>query len=259
MERRVDYLQHLNADAVRLADAWCVAPEAPVPSCPDWNLSRLVSHVGRLHRWAREINAARTMEAVPVPTWPEEGTDLGEWLRDGAANLAETLVASEPDTPVWNHLGQPPTARFWPRRMALETAVHRWDGDLAAARSGDWEGPLDIDPELAADGIDEYFGVIAAPFSAGRRMGDGETIHLHATDVEEGEWIVTLGADGLEFTTGHAKSDVALIGPASDLYLWAWQRRTVDDAGIEVQGDEAVARRWADVAGSKSDPGTKAS
>ena len=247
MERRVDYLEHLNADAVRLADAWCVAPEAPVPSCPDWTLSRLVSHVGRLHRWAREVNATRTMEAVPVPTWPEEGTDLGEWLRDGAANLAETLVAAEPDTPVWNHLGQPPTAAFWPRRIGLETAVHRWDGDLAAAATPDWDGPLDLDSELAADGIDEFLSVIAAPFSEGRRMGDGETVHLHATDVDEGEWVVTLGADGLKFSTGHTNADVALIGSASDLYLWTWSRRSLDDGVLEVHGDEAVARRWPEI------------
>src|SRR5690348_8760485 len=31
----------------------------PIPTCPDWTLRQLATHVGRAHRWAAEIAATR--------------------------------------------------------------------------------------------------------------------------------------------------------------------------------------------------------
>ena len=40
-------------------------------------------------------------------------------------------------------------------------------------------------------------------------------------------------------------SRTAVRGPASDLYLWLWNRRSSD--GLEVFGDDAVAKAWTGV------------
>ena len=40
----------------------------------------------------------------------------------------------------------------------------------------------------------------------------------------------------------HAKGDVAVRGPASDLFVFAYNRR--DATGLEVFGDTAVVDRW---------------
>jgi hypothetical protein len=68
------------------------------------------------------------------------------------------------------------------------------------------------------------------------------TLHLHATDVE-GEWLVRLGEDGVTFTLGHAKGDVALRGTAEDLLLWCWNRVPVDER-FEVFGDASLLEAW---------------
>ena len=143
--------------------------------------------------------------------------------------LVEALSTMDTDAvwPTW--AGERPGS-FYPRRMAHETAVHRWDA-----------GGGDIDPALAVDGIDEHLGLFA-PLAAGDALPRHGTIHLHATDVE-GEWLVTLGPDGITFEHGHAKGDVALRGTASDLLLWAWNRVPPDDR-FEVFGEPALLDAW---------------
>ena len=46
---------------------------------------------------------------------------------------------------------------MWPRRQAHEINVHRRDAELAAGLE-----PAAMDPELASDGIDEYFELVRA-------------------------------------------------------------------------------------------------
>jgi len=71
--------------------------------------------------------------------------------------------------------------------------------------------------------------------------GAGESIHLHCTD-GDGEWLVRLGADAVVVTREHAKGDVALRAPASELLLFLWGRR--DASAGEVFGDASVLERW---------------
>lgn len=248
MDRPVDYLHQISAAAERMAAACEAAPDAPIPSCPDWDMPQLVSHMGRIHRWVTELNAAAAMEAVPRGLEPPPDTDWPNWLREGAAALVDVLGAADPDAPVWNPFGQPPSGRFWARRQAQETSIHRWDADSAAALAAPvWEGPSPLDAELAADGIDELLHTYLLPRTNGRSVGRGETIHLHATDAEA-EWLLTLSPDGIRAEPIHAKGDVALRGTASDLYLWAWGRLAGDDPCFEVHGDRSVAALWHEVA-----------
>ena len=36
-----------------------------IPTCPEWSLRQLVTHVGRAHRWAAQIVATRATGAIP--------------------------------------------------------------------------------------------------------------------------------------------------------------------------------------------------
>src|SRR5215831_790941 len=106
-----------------------------VPTCPDWTLRQLITHVGRAHRWAAAIVATRAAEPIPfreVPDGrlPDDPAARPAWLRDGAARLAEAVSTGTGAGPVWTHLGPGP-ASYWARRMAHETAVHRADGQIA--------------------------------------------------------------------------------------------------------------------------------
>ncbi len=110
--------------------------------------------------------------------------------------------------------------------------MHRFDGAGGA-----------MDAALGADGVDELFDLFAGLLGAEPFGGVGTTLHLHATDLDTGEWLARLGPDGLTSERGHHKGDAAVRGGAGDLYLFAWNRVPLDDR-FEVVGDRAAAERW---------------
>ena len=148
-------------------------------------------HLGEVHRfWTFIVDQRATSpDDYQEPARPDD-EDLLAWYRDGLARVHEVLAAADPATPVWTWSQQKDVA-FVQRRMAQETAVHRWDAQLAAG------GPSPIDPDLAIDGIDEFLDHFVDP------PGDGATgsVHLHAGDAP-GEWWVAPGEGGLDRRAG---------------------------------------------------------
>lgn len=226
------HLAHLEVDSAALLAAYRADPAAVVPRCPGWDRTALLTHVAGVHAWVRAQLAAGTGERVRLSTveGPPSGPALPAYFEDGAAALLEGLRAMDV-TATWPTWAGPQPGTFYPRRMALETAVHRRDAD-----------PVPIDPELAVDGIDELLELYLSRVPTERLDGQAGTVHLHATDID-GEWLIQLGPDGITFERGHAKGDVALRGPASDLLLWGWNRAELDDR-FEVFGDPALLDLW---------------
>ena len=220
----------------------------PVPSCPDWTLRQLATHVGRVHRWVAEIVRTQSAESIPfrsVPDgrFPDDPGQQPGWLTAGAGRLTAELSQAGPG-PVWAHGEQRPPG-FWIRRMAHETAVHRADGELATGVV-----PV-IEPDIAADGIDEWLTVMSVPHPGepdARLAGlsPGQKLHVHAGDVPsgQGEWLVSHGPDGIEVRREHGKGDAALRGPASGLLLVLTRRLSPAQAGAEVLGDPEVLQNW---------------
>jgi uncharacterized protein (TIGR03083 family) len=216
---------------------------ADVPSCPGWTIADLAEHAGSVHRWAAAIIETRATARVPFPeaSAPWASADgLAQWLAAGAVPLLAALRSAGPLTDVWSW-GPGRTSGWWARRMLHETAVHRADAELALGREPE------IDPDVAADGIEELLTNL--PY--GRRTaggladlpGGGETVHLHATD-RDGEWMITLGPDGMTWRRGHGKGDAAVRGPAVLLLLFVYGRVPPDDARLSVFGDGALLRTW---------------
>lgn len=224
----------MEAEADALALAARHHDETPVPTCPGWTVQELVTHLGRIHRWARAAVEGAGDAPDGFPPRPEEVTEA--WFRGGAAELATSLRETPPDTPAWTFTG-PGTVRFWARRQAIETAVHRWDVQAAAGE------PTPIDAPLAVIGVDEILDVLLP-----RRLATGEgsvpdaSLHIHATDDQHGEWIVRNDDGALLVGHGHEKCDVAVRGTASDLLLWVWGRHPLGD--LEVFGDPEAAAEW---------------
>jgi len=223
-----------HTDAVAAA-ASGAALDATVPSCPEWTVYELLAHLGRHHRWVA-ANLDRAPADGPAPAAdqeaPPQGAAVVGWIEQGSAALADRLLAVEPTTPCWTWTDDDRTARFWARRTAHETAMHRWDLQAAVG------APEPFGPALAADAIDEYLSIIAR---IGAGDGDGGSIHLHASDAE-GEWLLRLDDAGMQLTREHAKGDVAVRGPASDLLLVVSGRRPTST--VELFGDAAVFDRW---------------
>ncbi|MGH9113233.1 MAG: maleylpyruvate isomerase family mycothiol-dependent enzyme [Acidimicrobiales bacterium] len=232
---RVSYLESLGRDADDLFSAAATALAADVPTCPGWTVERLVGHVGRVYRWtAGWITAGSAGELERPPA----GDPVVPWARAGLDEVAAALAAGDSGGPatVATWAGEQP-ASFWPRRMAIETALHRWDAQLARGDGAPVGTPL------ALDGIDELFDVIL-PWRGTLDAPDGATVHLHATDVEgdTGEWLVTFGGDGMTVEHAHAKGDLAVRATASNLLLLLWNR--VGPERCEVFGDASLLERW---------------
>jgi uncharacterized protein (TIGR03083 family) len=225
--------------------------DRPVPTCPGWTFRQLATHVGRGHRWAAQIVATRAAEPIPMREvadgkLPEDPARHGPWLNQGAEQLVEAVTAAGGDL-VWTMTGMCP-ASFWARRRADEAAVHLADAQLAAGRD------VDLAPDLAADGVDEWLALLAAgtedtteQVRARDLRGDGQTLHFHATDPGlsgTGEWLVTRIPSGITVERGHGKADVAVRGPAADLLLILTRRLPPSAPGAEIFGDRALLTHW---------------
>lgn len=259
----IDFPGHVVEDAERFAAAVELGPlDAPVPACPGWDLHRLTLHLGHIHRWAR-IAAATGVHPDPAiiegpPEHDHDPVALADWLRTGAASLADTLGRIDPTGPTWHPFPVPLVGAVWPRRQAQETVVHRWDAESAVGT------PRPVDAVLAADGIDEYLTMMLPRLlQKGRVLLASGSVHLACTDTPgswtaasvDGELFVTGCADETEHTpagevTGHpvphAGRGVA-HGRAEDLLLALWGRRPI--SVLQIDGDADVVQRWFEMGG----------
>ena len=205
--------------------------DAQVPSCPEWTLRDLAKHVGGVQGFWTHVLAEGT--GRPKPAFDDEpGPSAGLWLVQIGGFLVNELKAASADTKVWTWNPADQSAAFAARRMAHETAVHRFDAQMAIGK------PEPIEPALAADGIEEIFVMVDAWPESGR--GEGQTLHLHSAEGDE--WLITMNPDGLDIKREHAKGDLALRGAVSDLELVLYDRPPIGD--VERFGDESVLDAW---------------
>jgi uncharacterized protein (TIGR03083 family) len=230
-----DYISALRSNGNAAARAARDMPmETTVPSCPEWTLRDLAHHLGSHHRWvAGNLDQPPDGKAFKRRAEPPADEAVPDWLEAGAEMLATKLSATDPAKPCWTWVPFDDSVGFWARRTAHETAMHRWD-----AQNADGEADA-VEAELAADGVDEYLGILGA--FQGRRFPEAGSIHLHTTDTP-GEWLVRLDAEGIQLTREHAKGDVAVRGPASDVLLVLMGRKTM--AAVDVFGEAPLFERF---------------
>lgn len=238
------YADAVLADAARFAEAVRTGPlDAPVAACPGWDLRALTAHLGHIHRWARlaVLTGENPMVAEFVrPAAAADADEWADWLSAGAQRLAATLRAVDPETPSWHPFRGERVAGLWPRRQAHETAIHRWDAQQAVGT------PDPIAPELASDGIDEFFEIaLPRALTRERAAAPSGSLHVHCTDTH-GEWLVHFeggNAGALHLVREHAKGDAALRGPAEQLLLALYHRPHDADA-LSPVGDPDVLAAW---------------
>lgn len=257
----VTYREAFDREATALAAAAGLGLDAPVPSCPGWTVATLLGHLAGGVYGSRVV----ALRSLPADYRIERYEDLGlpiafkDWLwavieeqtpsgppppgllelfSATAAELGSLLYAADPATPVRTWWPSDQTVGFLQRRMALETAIHRWDAQLAHGR------PDPVEPELAADGIDEILDIhipARRGWTDSARQGAGEIYHFHRTD-GPGEWVIRFAPDGPVVSREHLKGDVAVRGGASDLFLFLWHRIAADR--LETFGDPALLDRY---------------
>ena len=228
------FLAALRRDGDALLHAAGRDLSASVPSCPGWSTLDLLEHLGRVYRFA--ARQVRSEEPLPPDDTELAPQAVPAATADALAELLLVLNETDPQAPAWNwDRDAPAVAAYWPRRMAVETAVHRWDAESATGT------PAPIDAGLACDGVDEFLTRFLPRRRGRSKDGTVGTVHLHATDApqrEPSEWTVDLGpagATGIRYV--HQKADAALRGPAADLLLALWGR----PAELERFGDATIA------------------
>lgn len=233
----LDPLASIRDDARATAAILAAAgPDAPVPATPEWDLGRLVKHMGMVLAWQTANVEQRPEQVVPRSIdlgLPEDRVDYGPWLVALADRSVDVLRGAADTDECWTWTADH-TVGFWKRRLMHELAVHRRDAESAVGAMSPFGS------EAAVDAIDELLTVLVHRDDV-PTAGTGETIHLHATDAD-GEWLIARGADGMTVTREHAKGDVAVRGEASDLLLVILGRAEVEV--VEVLGDSTVLAAW---------------
>ena len=233
---RTALLAALERDGLAFADSCAAAGlDTRVAACPDWTVADLLWHMAEVHHFFTFIvgELRQSPDGYVQPPRPAADQLLG-FYRSGFATTLQVLTDADPAAPVWSWANDR-TAGFVVRRMAHETAMHRWDADQASKRD------MPIEGHLASDGIDEFLQhFIGDPVEGAAAVGG--SVHIHCTDVA-GEWTIRPGDDsGFDVTREHAKGDCAMRGSASDLLLALWRRQPL--SGVDVVGDAEVAARF---------------
>ncbi|MDH6579420.1 maleylpyruvate isomerase family mycothiol-dependent enzyme [Kitasatospora sp. MAP5-34] len=231
----------LFADAIATTD-----PDAPVPTCPDWQLRDLVRHTGQVHRWATAYVAHGHQgpldEAAQEAAWgpvPADAALVG-WFREGHAGLLEALENAPAELDCWAFLPAPSPLAFWARRQAHETAVHRVDAEAAAGRA-----TSPTDGAFALDGIGELVdGFLVGPL-ARLRSAQERTLLIRPTDGAE-PWLVRISQEPVRVERGTAPADCEVDGTAHQLYLLLWNRLPL--TRVEVSGDRTLFDLWRETA-----------
>ena len=154
---------------------------------------------------------------------PDLETAYPGWLANGAAPLIAALRSAGPDETVWAW-GAESRSGWWARRMLHETTVHRADAQFAVG------GVPDIDPVVAADGIEEFLTNLPSANRPRDHLGslpEGKSLHLHATDTDgdaDGEWLIRFADGTVTWSRGHEKATAAVRGPVAALLLFTYGR-----------------------------------
>ena len=227
-------LDVLRAEAAALAAAAAEGLDRTVGTYPTWTVADLVVHTGRIHRWVAGIVRDRVTVRPPQPEIVDRLRDPIAWFRAGAVEVADTLAATAPDTPVWTFVGDP-TVAFWRRRMALETTIHRWDAQDATGAPGP------IMEDVAAAGVTEALEVYVEPSLRGAHVGgSGEVVGLQVPRTEL-RWVVQLRPDAVAIVNDGRRADVTVDAPARRLWLFLMSRAGRDVLSVDGSAD-AVER-----------------
>ncbi|WP_344133205.1 maleylpyruvate isomerase family mycothiol-dependent enzyme [Luedemannella flava] len=214
-----------------------------VPSCPGWTMGELIRHVGSIYQWVSATAGRGTTdkphprEIGPEVPEADDPTVLG-WFDEQLGLILAFLDNLDPDLPAWNWAPQARKAGFWHRRMAHETAIHRWDAQLSVGLTEP------IETKLAGDTIAE---VLDTWLPAGRRRETPDVhglVHLVAADLGQ-EWYVRLRGAGIALLDTNTLLDddshparAAASGNASDVALALWGRLNWDV--LDTAGDDTL-------------------
>ena len=226
------YLQHLRADADRMADLAGRDLDAAVPPCPGWDVREVMSHTGSVY--SHKVACMRKAARPEDDDWlhgPEEDEEVVGWFRARLEELVTELEERGPDARSYTWYDPQQTVGFWFRRMAQETVVHRVDVESA------FDAVSHVDDELAVDGIDEVLDWFLV-YQAEDVGPDGPGRGTVAVRTGDHIWRLELSPDDVTLSRDPGPCDAVASGEPSELLLWLWGRRP--DSAVSLEGDAGL-------------------
>lgn len=227
------YVALLRADAARLREVAALGLGTTVPSCPGWTVGDVVAHTAEVY--LHKVACTRLGRAPdPWPPVEPASRDPRDTFDKAVVELLELFSTHDPEDASHTWWDPDQTVGFWMRRMALETAVHRVDLELAYAVV------TPVDAELALDGIDELLVMMLA--------GDDWATHGTAEPVDAvvrvtsagRSWTVALEAKAVTVDrSADGEVAVEITGDPSEVYSWLWGRGGAE--WLAIAGDDTVA------------------
>jgi uncharacterized protein (TIGR03083 family) len=216
--------------------------DANVPTCPAWDVGKLVTHQGMVHRWAAaNLRRERDHKTSDSRAEAAAAPDLLDWFAAGLDALLDTIAATAEDAKSMVFLNDaPPPRRFWARRQAHETTIH--SVDAVSATLGRWPTAADvrIDPAVAADGIDELLTGFVTRGKGQLSADEPYTLLVRAKDTGHA-WTLRIGEGPIVTAVGETgTADAVFSGSALQLYLSLWNR--ADE--FTVTGRPEVVAQW---------------
>jgi uncharacterized protein (TIGR03083 family) len=237
-----NYLTVIEAESERfLTSVLAAAPDAPVPTCPDWTAGDLLWHLTEVHAyWAGILRSGAVTEeesdAVDAakPQRPADREAIVEVFREQTADLLAQLRRRKDDEPAWFWLDTAQTVGSTRRMQAHEATMHRLDAEFAAGLD---PSPVSS-PELAMAGLVHGVEVMWAwwgTLPGFALVPSGGAVELFAEDlgesylVQPGRWR-GVGQSGTSYDEPGAvaapgvEPAARITGTAEQLYRWLWGR-----------------------------------
>ena len=222
----VDFFETITEDELNLV----------VPNCPGWTIVDLLNHLsfglGVCYPIAAVAPPGTTADVVFVDadrsTMDSEATEARELFGTNMRSCLRELGSLNPASPCWTYEG-PGQVMFWLRRAAVETALHRFDAEVALGRP-----VTELSQDRADEAIDETVD-FALPLACAKVGAPPSKLQLNSTDTA----LVRSVGSGAESTT--------LAGSAQSLLLALWGRKPIDE--LEVDGDNDQAELWLTLVG----------
>lgn len=212
--------------------------DAPVASCPGWDVAELLAHLINVHWfWTRIVEERLTERYEGERPAPPAREDLVETFRRGAHRMVSVLADADPATPVWTWAPSNQTVGFVSRHQVQEMVVHHADGASAVGVT------VAVEPLVALDCVDEFLTYsLSSPEDPKdpRPAPLGSPLVLRATD-GDGAWTLRdAPTSGLLLVERGVEAGAPTVAaPASDLLLWLYRRIELEAPGVEA---DLVAR-----------------
>lgn len=202
-----------------------------VPNCPGWNVEKVITHLtfglGLAYPYAiatpADADADQPWAKVPWPPILPTGKQAIRAFAEHMEACAELFRATDPEKSCWTY-DDTDHARFWFRRAAIESTLHRIDVAEALGLSKTM-----IRHDRVVDAIEDaiQFALPLAARMTGAAPAGGLTIRVDGH------------GDNLLLGNGTPQAEVSGDGGALFQALWG---RMSDD--VHISGDEQTAQRW---------------